>query len=139
MSDARLAQEFALPFLGGGEIHLEDPERRERIAISEGVEAGSQHDVLPYPVRDGVGQPVLCVAAAGGHEGAKIARHFLHGAIEVARKAITNQTDGNGIVQNGGRVGQLVRGAANGHAKGGFAGAAGLHGVKSTVARGPGG
>jgi len=41
--------------------------------------------------------------------------------------ARSNQAKGNGVVEDRGRVGDLVRGAADGHAKGGSAGFAMLH------------
>jgi len=38
-------EEFALPFLRGGMVDLEDVETRVGVAVGEGVQAGSEQDI----------------------------------------------------------------------------------------------
>src|ERR1700752_3959416 len=42
-----LVEPAPFPFLGPGLVHLEDPHRDVGVALSEGVKAGAQNDVLP--------------------------------------------------------------------------------------------
>ena len=58
-------EELALPLLGGRVVDFEDMEVRPGIAIGEGVESGSEEDVLADSVGDGAGEVIFGVAAAG--------------------------------------------------------------------------
>ena len=98
--------------------------RRKRIAIGEGVEAGAEDDVLRDAGGDGVGETIFDIAAARGHESPEIARHGVHGPLEIAFEAGAEQWHGNGIVEDRRMVGQLMGGAADGDPKCCFAGAA---------------
>ena len=125
--DGGFLEQRALPLLRSRIIHLEDPQRGKGIAIGEGVQPSSEDHVLLDPVLDGPGQPVLGIAAAGGHEEAKIPRHLVHRPLHVPGIAGANQPHRDGIFQNARPVRQLVRGAPYGYAKSGLAGFAFLH------------
>ena len=66
-------------------------------------------------------------AAADGHEGAEIACDLVLGSLHVAWKELTDEAQSDGVVQDGGTVDDLVGSAAEGHAKGSFAGSTRLH------------
>jgi hypothetical protein len=102
-------------------------QRREGVAIGEGVEAGAENYILSDPVGDRGCEAVFGIAAAGDHEEAKVARYLVHGAFHIAGESGADQAHGNGIVENARPIDELVGGAANGNAKGCLAGAAGLH------------
>ena len=63
-------EQLALPLLGGGMIDLEDAKVRVGIAVSEGVEARTEENVL-RDAPDGSGKVVFGVAAAGDEKGAE--------------------------------------------------------------------
>ena len=126
---------FALALLGGGKIDLEDMEGGKGVAIGEGVESGAEDDVLRDAGGDGLGEAVFNIAAADGHEGAKVARDLVHGAVHIALKTGAQQGDGDGVFEDAGMVNELVGGTADGHAQSCFAGLAGLHRVEFTAER----
>ena len=120
----------ALPLLGGGEVDFKDAELGEGVAAGEGIEARAEDHVLAQAGGDGLGEMVFGVAAAGGHEAAEVAGHGVGSAFEIALIAGADEADGDGIVEDGRMVHELVRGAADGDAECGAAGFAVLHGVR---------
>jgi hypothetical protein len=86
-------QELALPLLGGGVVNLKDSQLWVRIAMSEGVEACAEEDVLGDAAGDGGGELVLGVAAAGYEEGAEAEREgfveFGGGLVELGKYGTT--------------------------------------------------
>jgi hypothetical protein len=68
-------------------VDLEDAKVGVRVAVSEGVEAGSEKNILRNALFDGARESVFGVAAAGDEEGAK--------------------ADGERTVRTGGRAAKL--------------------------------
>jgi hypothetical protein len=66
------ASASSLPSLGGRVVHLEDPAFPAR-TVGEGVQAGAEDDVLVDAGHRG--EPVLGVAAAGGHGRPRTGEH----------------------------------------------------------------
>ena len=119
--DGGLAEEVALPGLGGGVVYLEDVEVWVGVAVGEGVEAGTEEDVLGDSVGDGLGEQVFGVAAAGYEEGAE---GYGEGLVELGGGAVdfgqvfgAEDGDGDGVVEDewgsrraGGQLGAGLRG-----------------------------
>ena len=68
--DAARSELLPLPLLRRWMIDLEDAQagRSMRVAVSERVESGAQHDILPDSARDGPRQFVFSETAAGGNK-----------------------------------------------------------------------
>jgi len=128
--DLGFGEHFPLPLLGGWKVNFEDAQRGKGTAIGKGVETCAEDHVLADTLRDCVGELVFNIAAAHCHEGAKVTRDAMHGALHLAGMGGADQADGDGVKKNRGVVHQLVGGAADGHTEGGFAGAASLHTVE---------
>ena len=122
-----LIEHEALPLLGGGEIDLKNSERGERVAVSEGVEACAEDDILHYAASDCVGQLIFSEAAARSHEAAEVLRNGVAGAVEIASVAVGDEGQRDGVVEDAGLFHELVRGSANGDSEGGSAGLAVFH------------
>ena len=127
MGDGVLMEEVPLPLLGGGVVDLEDSQVSVRVAIGEGVEAGSEEDVLGGAGGDGIDKSVeivFSVAAAGEEEGAqgdgKGFMKFIGGFGELFRVLLAEHGDGDGVFEDEGRrVVELMGGATKGDAEGG--------------------
>ena len=128
--DLGFGEHGLLPLLGGGKIDFEDVQRGKWIAIGKGVEPGAENHVLSYAQRHCFGKLVFNIAAAHGHEGAKVAGDAVTGALHLAGMGGPDQADCYWIVEDRRMVHQLMRGAANGHTESGLAGAASLHEFK---------
>jgi hypothetical protein len=90
--------------------------------VGEGVEACSEKDVLCDALGNGAGERVFGVAAAGDEERAKGNRERTVRTRGRAAKlftiSIAENGDGDRVVEDEGRsIVELVRGAAQGHAK----------------------
>ena len=113
-------------------IDLEDAKVRVGIAIGKGVETGSKENVLGNAVGDGAGERIFGIAASGDEKSAKRNRErllqFGGGLVEFGKVLLTEDGDGDGIVENEWRrVIELVRGAAQSHTKSSPRGASGFH------------
>jgi hypothetical protein len=91
------------------------------VAVGEGVEAGSEEDVLGCALCDGCGQGVFGVAAAGYEEGPEGDREGLlelgGGFVEFVCVLLAEEGDGDGVFEDKGRgVVELMGGAAEGYA-----------------------
>jgi hypothetical protein len=64
-------EQLTLPLLCGGMVDLEDSKVRVGIAVSKGVEACTEENVLCDALGDGSGKVVFGVAAAGNEKGAE--------------------------------------------------------------------
>ena len=121
------SEELALPGLGGGVVDLEDAQVRVGVAVGEGVEAGAEQDVLGDAARDGLGEQVFGVTAAGDEEGAqadgegaRLVRGIAAGSAFDLGGVRAEDGDGDGVVEDEGRgVVELVGGAAHGDTQGG--------------------
>ena len=127
LRQASLGQHFEFPLLRGRKVHLENAQRRKRIAPCKGIESGPENHILRYAFGHGGSQLVFYKPAAGGHETAKIARNFVLRSPHVPGRCIAHKAHRNWIVQHRRLVHQLVRGAAHGYSERGFAGSAGQH------------
>ncbi len=85
--DPGFVEHRPLPLLRGGKIYLEDMQRGKWIAIGESIETGAEDDILRDAVGDCVSKLVFNIAAAHGHESAKVAAHRVHRALHVAGMA----------------------------------------------------
>ena len=127
-------EEVTLPPLGGKMVDLEDSEVCVWVAVGEGVEAGSEEDVLGDSVGDGCGQLVLGVAAARDEEGAECGGEgFVElggGLVEVGGELGAEDGDGDGVFEDVGRgIVDLVGRSAKSYAEGGAGWAGFLHPV----------
>ena len=132
--DGVLGEEVALPLLGGGVVDLEDAEVGVGVAVGEGVEAGSEEDVLGDSVGDGCCELVLGVAAAGDDEGAEGGGEGLvelgGGLVEVGGVLGAEDGDGDGVFEDVGRgIVDLMGRSAESYAEGGAGWAGFLHAV----------
>ncbi len=98
-------------------VDLEDVEVGEGVAIGEGVEPGSEEDVLGGAVGDCCGEGVFHVAAASDDEGAEGHGEGLFkfggGFVEILEVFGAEDGDGDGIVEDEGRgIVHLVGSAA---------------------------
>lgn len=125
--DGGLIEHETLPLLCRWEVDLEDAERREWIAVGEGVEARAEHDVLPDALFDGVGQLIFSEAAARGHEATEILGDRVAGALEIPGIALGDKGQRDGVVQDARLLHELVSGTSDGDAQGGSAGLAVFH------------
>lgn len=64
-SDAALLQQSQLPRLRGRMVHFIDAESFIRIPVGEGVQSGTQQNVLRYAVRDAEGERIFSVTGSG--------------------------------------------------------------------------
>ena len=133
--DSGFGEFFALPLLRGGKVNFKDAERRVRIAIGEGVEPGTENDVLRDAVCNGFSEEVFCVAASDSHKGAEVARDRMRGALKIALEAEAKERKDDGIVEDERPLHELMRGAADGDAERGAAGLAVLHAFECRGAR----
>jgi len=69
--DAIGSEQLMFPLLCGRVIDLEDVQPRKWIAISEGVETGTQQDILSHSACHGLGEQVFCITAARHHKGSQ--------------------------------------------------------------------
>ena len=125
-------EEFALPLLRGWVVDLEDAKLRIRVAVSEGIEACTEKNILRNTLGNGAGKHVFGVATACDEEGAKGdgERTVRAGGRATKLFGIGGSEDGDsdGIVENEWRrIVELVRGATQGHAKGSSGWACVLH------------
>jgi hypothetical protein len=101
-----VVEEGALPGLGGGVVYLVDVQVWVGIAVGEGVQAGSEEDVLGYSVGDGPGEQVFGVAAAGYEEGAECDGEGLvelsGGAVDFGKVFGAEDGDCYGVVEDDG-------------------------------------
>jgi hypothetical protein len=125
--DPGIGKQRALPFLRRRKIDFEDADLRKRVAIGEGVEAGSEDHVLPDAAGHRLGEMILGVAAARGHEGAEVAAHGVDCTLDVVLVPGADQAQSDGVIEHRGRIGDLMGSATNGHAQRGSAWFAGLH------------
>ena len=102
--DGGLGQHVALPCWVAGKSTSKTRSAGKRIAIGEGVEARAEDHILRDSRGDGLGELVFGIAAARGHEGAKVARHLVHGALHVAGESGADQAHRDGIVKDAGLV-----------------------------------
>ncbi len=103
-----------------------------RIAMSEGVEARAQQNVLRDAIRYSLRQLVFRVAAARDEEGAEGDGEglveFRRGAVDLFGVGLAEDGYGDGIIEDARwSVVDLVRGAAHGYAQSGSRWARGLH------------
>jgi hypothetical protein len=115
-------EELALPLLRGGMIDLEDVKVRVRVAVSEGVEAGAEKNILRGALFDRTRETVFGVPAAGDEEGAKAdgERTVRTGGRAAKLFGIGGSEDRNsdGIVENEWRcIVELVRRATQSYAE----------------------
>ena len=111
-----------------------------RVAVREGVEPGSQQNILLDALGCGAGEAVFGVAAAGDEKGAQ---RYGEGAVGPHRSSaqffgvgLAEDGDGDGVVEDQRlRVVDLVCGAAKGDAEGGAGWAGRLHGLLSIRSR----
>src|SRR5579872_4790454 len=111
-------------------VDLEDMQFGVRIAVGERIEACAQNHKLSDSLRDGLGQFVFGITAAGSHEGAEGARKSMvlfRVGTKVLRGFRADNAQGKRIVEHSGMVMELMGGAANGYALGGAAEVAFLH------------
>ena len=113
-------------------VDLEDAEVGVGVAVGEGVEAGSEEDVLGDSVCDGCCKQVLGVAAAGDDEGAKGGGEglveFGGGFLEVGGVLGAEDGDGDGVFEDVGRgIVDLMGRAAQSYAESGAGWAGFLH------------
>src|SRR5580704_5470353 len=125
-------EELAFPLLGGGVIDLEDAEARVRVAVGEGVEPGSEEDILGDSAGYGPGEQVFGVAAACDQEGAEGDGEglveFGDGLVDLREIVGAEDGDGDGVVEDEWlRIVELVRGATHGYAESGAGGGCMLH------------
>ena len=102
------------------------------VAVGEGVEAGSEEDVLGDSVCDGCCELVFGVAAAGDEEGAEGGGEglveFGGGFLEVGGVLGAEDGDGDGVFEDVGRgIVDLMGRSAQGYAEGGAGWAGFLH------------
>jgi hypothetical protein len=113
-------------------IHLEDTQLLVRVTMGKGVEACTKKNVLRNALRDGAGERVFGVAAAGDKERTKANREGAVGTHGSATKffgvGLAKNGYGNGVVEDErSRVIELVRGATQGHTKSSSGGARFFH------------
>jgi hypothetical protein len=115
-------EELALPLLRSGVVDLEDAKMRVRVAVSEGVEARTEKNILRNAMVDGVSEGVFGVTAAGDEEGAKAdgERTVRTGGSAAKFFGVSDAEygDRDGVVENERfRVVDLVRCTTQSHAK----------------------
>jgi hypothetical protein len=125
-------EELALPLLRGGVVDLEDAKIGIGAAVSEGIEACTEKNILRNALGDSTGECVFGVATACYKEGAKGdgERTIRAGGSTAKFFGIrgSEDRDSDGIVENKWRrIVELVRGATQGHAKGSSGWAGVLH------------
>ena len=125
-------EEIALPLLCRGVVDLEDAKVWVRVAVSEGVEAGTEKDILRGALFDGESESVFGVAAAGDEEGAKAdgERTVRTGgrAAKLFCIGVSENRNSDGIVENEWRrIVELVGRATQSYAECCSRGSRGLH------------
>jgi hypothetical protein len=114
-------------------VDLEDAKIWKRIAVREGIETGTEQDVLGHAARDGLGQQVFRVTATRDEEGSKGNRERLAelccGAFDLGQVFTAKDGNGDGIVEDERlRIVKLMCGSPHGDTEGGAGWAGGFHG-----------
>jgi hypothetical protein len=103
-------------------VHLEDAKLRIRVAVSEGIKACTEKNILRNTLGNGAGKRVFSVATACDDEGAKgdgeRTVRTRGSATKFFSVGVAEERDGYGIIQDK-RLGvvELVRSTTESHAK----------------------
>lgn len=132
-----VAQPGELGRLRGRVIDFENPQFAVTASQTKGIESRSEHDVLPAPMRDRIGEPILGIAAAGRHECAAArrktpARRFRIGA-QASSEVRIGHSRRKRIVENRRNVEHLMRRTMHRHELGGSAKTICMHGDSCDV------
>jgi len=110
-----------------GNVDFKNMESWEWVAIGEGVQAGTEDDVLGDACGDGGGEIVFGIAAAGDHVGAEGAGSGVGVTDRIGEEFRAKDGNCDGVVEEDWPVQKLVSCATAGDCAGSHADAACLH------------
>ncbi len=104
-----LFKQCALPLLRCGEIHLENAQPIQWVAIGKCIQPGAKYDILPHAGAHCLTQSIFRVAASRGHKRTKRPRNRSTLALLIDHKTRSKKRHGNRIDENAGLIEQLMR------------------------------